>query len=136
MIYKDLFRRFLVGFYVLAFSALLFGFTRYSYRAKELLVCWLFFLFVLCRSYPDAIRRGARCLCGPVFSEVVERGETRHPGARGSVRRSSPTVGYRPTNPGRSDPQVLGRLLQACGRTRFRCLSLDRARALSGEASF
>jgi hypothetical protein len=43
MIHKDLFRRFLVGFYVLAFSALLFGLMRYSYRAKELLVCWLFF---------------------------------------------------------------------------------------------
>jgi len=41
MIHKDLFRRFLVGFYVVAFSALLFGLTRYSYRAKELLVCWL-----------------------------------------------------------------------------------------------
>jgi len=43
MIHKDLFRRLLVGFYVLTFTALLFGLTRYSYRAKELLVCWLFF---------------------------------------------------------------------------------------------
>jgi hypothetical protein len=43
MIHKDLFRRFLVGFYAVAFSVLLFGLTRYSYRAKELLVCWLFF---------------------------------------------------------------------------------------------
>jgi hypothetical protein len=43
MIHKDLFRRFLAGFYVLAFTALLFGLTRYSYRAKELLVCWLIF---------------------------------------------------------------------------------------------
>jgi len=41
MIHKDLFRRFLVGIYVLAFFVLLFGLTRYSYRAKELLVCWL-----------------------------------------------------------------------------------------------
>lgn len=43
MIHRDLFRRFLVGFYVLTFTVLLFGLTRYSYRAKELLVCWLFF---------------------------------------------------------------------------------------------
>jgi hypothetical protein len=43
MIHKELFRRCLVGFYVLAFITSLFGFTRYSYRAKELLVCWLFF---------------------------------------------------------------------------------------------
>jgi hypothetical protein len=42
MIHKNLFRRFLVGFYILAFSTLLFGLTRYSYRAKELVVCWLF----------------------------------------------------------------------------------------------
>jgi hypothetical protein len=43
MIHKVLFRRFLLGFYALAFSGLLFGLTRYSYRAKELLVCWLIF---------------------------------------------------------------------------------------------
>ena len=41
MMHKNFFRRFLVGFYFLAFSALLFGLTRYSYRAKELLACWL-----------------------------------------------------------------------------------------------
>jgi hypothetical protein len=41
MIHKDFFRRFLVGFYALAFFALLFGLTRYSYRVKELLACWL-----------------------------------------------------------------------------------------------
>ena len=43
MIHKDLFRRFLAGFYVLAFSTLLLGLTRYSYLAKEILVCWLLF---------------------------------------------------------------------------------------------
>jgi hypothetical protein len=43
MIHKEFFRRFLVGFCVPGFSALLFGLSRYSYRAKELLVCWFFF---------------------------------------------------------------------------------------------
>jgi len=43
MFHKDFFRRLLMGFYVLAFSGLLLGLTRYSYRAKELLVCWLVF---------------------------------------------------------------------------------------------
>jgi len=49
MIQKVILRRLLPGFYVLPFSVLLFGLTRYSYRAKELLVCWLFFcsLFAL-----------------------------------------------------------------------------------------
>jgi hypothetical protein len=49
MIQKHIFRRLTLGFYVLLFSALLLGLTRYSYRAKELLVCWLFFssLFVV-----------------------------------------------------------------------------------------
>jgi len=43
MIHKVLFRRFVLGSYFLGFSALLFGLTRYSYLARELLVCWLFF---------------------------------------------------------------------------------------------
>lgn len=43
MIPKDIVRRLLPGFYVLPLSASLLGLTRYSYRAKELLVCWLFF---------------------------------------------------------------------------------------------
>ena len=43
MIRKVLFRRFVLGSYFLGFSALLFGLTRYSYLARELLVCWLFF---------------------------------------------------------------------------------------------
>lgn len=43
MIHKSFSNRFLIGFYFLAFSSLLFGLTRYSYHAKELLVCWLFF---------------------------------------------------------------------------------------------
>jgi hypothetical protein len=42
MIQKHILRRLTLGFYVLLFSALLLGLTRYSYRAKELLVCWLF----------------------------------------------------------------------------------------------
>jgi hypothetical protein len=47
--HKDILRRLLAGFYVLLFPALLLGLTRYSYRAKELLVCWLLFcsLFAL-----------------------------------------------------------------------------------------
>jgi hypothetical protein len=40
---KAFFRRFQVGFYFLASCGLLFGLTRSSYRAKELLACWLFF---------------------------------------------------------------------------------------------
>ena len=43
MIQKVILRRLLPGFYVLQFSVLLVGLARYSYRAKELLVCWLFF---------------------------------------------------------------------------------------------
>ena len=46
MIHKDLFRRFLTGFYALGFSALLVGLTRYFYLAKEILVCWLLFCSV------------------------------------------------------------------------------------------
>jgi hypothetical protein len=47
--HKDILRRLLAGFCVLLFPALLLGLTRYSYRAKELLVCWLLFcsLFAL-----------------------------------------------------------------------------------------
>jgi hypothetical protein len=46
---KNILRRLLAGFYVLLFPALLLELTRYSYRAKELLVCWFFFcsLFAL-----------------------------------------------------------------------------------------
>jgi hypothetical protein len=46
---KNILHRLLAGFYVLLFPALLLGLTRYSYRAKELLVCWLVFcsLFAL-----------------------------------------------------------------------------------------
>ena len=43
MILKVMLRRLLAGMFVLPFSALLLGIVRYSYRAKELLVCWLFF---------------------------------------------------------------------------------------------
>jgi hypothetical protein len=41
--HKDILRRLLAGFYVLLFPALLLALSRYSYRARELLVCWLFF---------------------------------------------------------------------------------------------
>ena len=49
MIQKDIFRRLLAGFYFLLFSTLLLGLACFSYRVKELLVCWLFFcsLFAL-----------------------------------------------------------------------------------------
>ena len=49
MIHKDILRRLLPGFYFLQFSALLLCLACYSYRVKELLVCWLFFcsLFAL-----------------------------------------------------------------------------------------
>jgi len=49
MIQKDILRRLLTGFYLLQFPALLLCAACYSYRVKELLVCWLFFcsLFVL-----------------------------------------------------------------------------------------
>jgi hypothetical protein len=43
MIQKDILRRLLAGFYVLQFSTFLLCLTCYSYRARELLVCWLFF---------------------------------------------------------------------------------------------
>jgi hypothetical protein len=43
MIQKAILRLQLPGFYVLPFFALLLAFARYSYRAKELLVCWLLF---------------------------------------------------------------------------------------------
>ena len=43
MIQKNTLRRFLPGFYLLPLPALLLALSRYSYRAKELLVCWLFF---------------------------------------------------------------------------------------------
>jgi len=43
MIQKDILRRLLAGFYFLQFSTFLLGLTSYSYRVKELLVCWLFF---------------------------------------------------------------------------------------------
>jgi hypothetical protein len=43
MTQKVILRRLLPGFYVLQFSVLLLGLTHYSYRAKELLVCWLLF---------------------------------------------------------------------------------------------
>jgi hypothetical protein len=49
MIHKDTLRRLPTGFYFLQFSALLLGLACYSYRVKELLVCWLLFcsLFAL-----------------------------------------------------------------------------------------
>ena len=49
MIHKDILRRLLTGFYFLQFSALLLCLGCYSYRVKELVVCWLFFcsLFAL-----------------------------------------------------------------------------------------
>lgn len=43
MIQREILRRLLAGFYVLQFSAFLLCLTWYSYRVKELLVCWLFF---------------------------------------------------------------------------------------------
>lgn len=43
MMQKDILRRFLPGIYVLQFSALFLLLTHYSYCAKELVVCWLFF---------------------------------------------------------------------------------------------
>ena len=43
MIQKDILRRLLAGFYVLQFCTFLLCLTCYSYRIKELLVCWLFF---------------------------------------------------------------------------------------------
>ena len=45
MIQKAILRLQLPGLYVLPFSAFLLAVARYSYRAKELLVCWLFFCF-------------------------------------------------------------------------------------------
>jgi len=43
MIQKSILRLPLAGLYVFQFSALLLGIIRYSYRFRELLVCWLFF---------------------------------------------------------------------------------------------
>lgn len=43
MIQKVIVRRLLPGFYVLQFSAFLLFLACYSYRARELLVCWLLF---------------------------------------------------------------------------------------------
>jgi hypothetical protein len=43
MIQKDILRRLLTGFYFLQFWALLLCLACYSYRVKELLVCWLLF---------------------------------------------------------------------------------------------
>lgn len=39
-------RRLLAGFYVLQFSTFILCLMCYSYRARELLVCWLFFCFL------------------------------------------------------------------------------------------
>ena len=43
MIQREILRRLLAGFYLLQFSALLLCLSCYSYRVKELVVCWLFF---------------------------------------------------------------------------------------------
>jgi hypothetical protein len=43
MTQKNTLHKLLPGFYVLPLSASLLALSRYSYRAKELLVCWLFF---------------------------------------------------------------------------------------------
>ena len=43
MIHRDISRRLLAGFYVLLSLVLLMGLVHFSYRAKELLVCWLLF---------------------------------------------------------------------------------------------
>ena len=43
MIQNRILRRLLAGFCFLPFFAFLVGLARYSYRAKELLICWLFF---------------------------------------------------------------------------------------------
>jgi hypothetical protein len=43
MLQKDILHRLLLGFYVLQFSAFLLCLACYSYRARELLVCWLLF---------------------------------------------------------------------------------------------
>jgi len=43
MIQKAILRLQLPGLFILLFFAFLLGIIRYSYRAKELLVCWLFF---------------------------------------------------------------------------------------------
>jgi hypothetical protein len=43
MVQKVILRRLPAGFYVLPLFAFLLGLARHSYRAKELLVCWLFF---------------------------------------------------------------------------------------------
>jgi hypothetical protein len=46
MIEKDILRRLLARFYVLQFSTFILCLTCSSYRARELLVCWLFFCFL------------------------------------------------------------------------------------------
>jgi hypothetical protein len=46
MIPKDVLRRLLAGFYALQFSTFVLCLTCYSYRVRELLVCWLFFCFL------------------------------------------------------------------------------------------
>ena len=43
MIQNRILRRLVAGSYVLPFFAFLLGLARHSYRAKELLVCWLLF---------------------------------------------------------------------------------------------
>jgi hypothetical protein len=43
MFQKDIVRRLLRAFYALPLLAFLLGLARHSYRAKELLVCWLIF---------------------------------------------------------------------------------------------
>ena len=43
MIQNRILRRLVAGSYVLPFCAFLLGLARHSYRAKELLVCWLLF---------------------------------------------------------------------------------------------
>ena len=44
---RDILRRFFTGSCALLFPALLLGLAHYSYRAKELLVCWLFLCSLL-----------------------------------------------------------------------------------------
>ena len=46
MIQKDVLRRLVATFYVLQFSTFILCLTCYSYRVRELLVCWLFFCFL------------------------------------------------------------------------------------------
>jgi hypothetical protein len=46
MIQKDVLRRLLARFYVLQFATVVLCLTCYSYRVRELLVCWLLFCFL------------------------------------------------------------------------------------------